>query len=255
MAAHTPFRLRWPHLLLAAFAYLVLLLAWTPASVLSWALPRASGQAAWLEQAQGSMWRGGGVLRLEIAGESTPLGHLDWRWRPLDLFSGRLGYELRLGGGDAVASGTLRTGMRDTEVRDLHAEAPAALLAKLSPDLAVWQPGGRLFLDTEHLAIGTGRTDGKATLRWQDAASARVKRALGSYRAELEGTDGAVGITVSTEAGALTLQGDGDWNTARGLRFSGQAQATPESRADFEGFLRLLGPARADGSRAINIGR
>lgn len=258
MAEQKPFRLRWPHVLSAVLVYLVLLLAWAPASLLAWALPRFTQQAAWLEQPQGSVWHGSAAgLRLEVEGRSTQLGRVDWRWRPLDLFAGRLGYRLRLGGAGIDAAVTLRAGVQGGELREVRAELPAGLLAGFLPDLALWQPGGRLLLETERLAVGKDGAEGKATLRWRDAVSGRVKQPLGSYRADLEGKGQGQGvaITLSTEAGALVLQGSGLWHPKGGLRFFGQARPTPAGRAELDGLLSLLGPVQADGSRAIRIGR
>ncbi len=94
MSAAPPFRLRWPHYGLALLVYFVLLLAWAPASLLAWALPRVSAQAAWLDQVDGTVWRGSAAaLRLQPAtGAGQSLGHLSWRLLPLDLLRGRLGY-------------------------------------------------------------------------------------------------------------------------------------------------------------------
>jgi hypothetical protein len=118
----------------------------------------------------------------------------------------------------------------------------------------VWQPGGRLAFETSHLAISrTGQIDGQATLRWLDAVSGRVRPQLGSYRAELEGTESGLGIKLTTEAGSLNLQGSGLWSPGRGLSFFGLARPTPESRMELDGLLSLIGPAQADGSRALRI--
>lgn len=256
MADEKAFRLRWPHVLLAVLVYLVLLLAWAPASLLAWALPRFTQQAAWLEHPQGSVWHGSAAgLRLEVDGRSRQLGRIDWRWRPLDLFAGRLGYRLQLGGAGVDGVATLRAGMQGGEVRELRAELPAKLLGEFSPDLALWQPGGRLVLESEQLAFGQRGAEGKATLRWRDAVSGRVRQPLGSYRADLEGKDQGVAITLSTEAGALVLQGSGRWHRKGGLSFNGTARPTPASRGALDGLLSLMGPAQADGSRAIRIGR
>lgn len=256
MADQKPFRLRWPHYLLAALVYLALLLAWTPASILAWALPRFTQQAVWLERPEGSVWYGRAAgLWVRAAANAQPLGSLNWQLRPLDVFTGRLGYRLRLAGAGIDAAATLRAGVQERELREVRAELPAGLLGRFSPDLDLWQPGGRLFLEAERLAFGRGSIDGKATLRWRDAMSGRLNRPLGSYRADLEGTDRGVAIELSTEGGALELQGSGLWRTQDGLNFSGLARPTPAGRAELEGLLSLIGPEQADGSRAIRIGR
>lgn len=254
MAEQKPFRLRWPHILLAVVVYLALLLAWAPASLLAWALPRFTQQAVWLERPHGSVWHGQAAgLRLQVAGTARQLGRVNWQLRPLDLLGGRLGYRLQLAGAGIDAAMTLRAGVAGGELREVRAELPASLLGELSPDLALWQPGGRLALQGERLAFERSGVEGRATLRWRDAVSGRVNQPLGSYRAELEGTERGLAIELSTEAGALVLQGSGNWNGRRGMVFNGTARAAPASRAQLDGLLSLIGPAQADGSRAIRI--
>lgn len=257
MADRKPFRLRWPHYLLAVLAYLALLLAWAPASLLAWALPQLTRQAAWLDQAQGSVWRGeaAGVRVQAATGPELQLGHLRWRLRPLDLFAGRLGYRLELAGAGIDAVGVLRAGAKGTELRDVRAELPGNWLVQLSPDLGLWQPGGRLVFETSHLVFKREGVDGGATLRWRDAVSGRVRLPLGSYRADIEGTDNTFGLKLTTESGPLFLHGSGKWNHQRGMTFNGTARAAPDNRAELDGLLSLIGPAQADGSRAIRIGR
>ena len=256
MEERQSFRLRWPHYLLALLVYLALLLAWAPASLLGWALPRFTRQAVMLEQPQGTVWNGSAAgLRVQAAGRPQQLGSVDWRLRPLDLLSGRLGYRLQLAGAGIDATATLRAGLLGTELREVRAELPASLLGQFSADLALWQPGGRLALDAGRLVLGKQGAAGKATLRWRDAVSGRVNQSLGSYRADLDGTDQGLAIKLSTEGGALVLQGAGLWNPKRGLSFNGLARPTPASRAQLDGLLSLIGPAQGDGSRAIRIGR
>lgn len=252
-----PFRLRWPHYLLAAVVYLALLLAWAPASLLAWALPQLTGQAVWLEQAQGSVWRGeAAAVRVESASRpDQKLGRLRWRLKPLDLFSGRLAYQLELSGAGIDAAGVLRAGTQDTRLHDAQAKLPASMLEQLSPDFALWQPGGRLLLETAELVFRQAGVEGHATLRWLDAVSGRVRTPLGSYRAEFTGTQSGLGVRLMTEAGALRLQGAGTWTARRGLVLVGSARPEPESRTALDGLLSLIGPAQADGSRAIRIGR
>jgi hypothetical protein len=250
------FRLRWPHYLLAALVYFALLLAWTPASLLAWALPRFTQQAVWLERPEGSVWNGrASGLRVQLVGNTQQLGSLIWQLRPLDLFAGRLGYRLQLAGAGIDAAATLRAGVRGAELREVRAELPAGMLGRFSPDLDLWQPGGRLILEAGSLAFVQGGVDGKATLRWRDAVSGRVRQPLGSYRADLEGTDQGLAIKLSTEGGALVLQGAGLWRSQGGLNFSGLARPTPASRGELDGLLSLIGPAQADGSRVIRLGR
>lgn len=256
MAERIPARLRWPHYLLAVLVYLALLLAWAPASLLAWALPRATQQVVWLDRAEGSVWRGQAGVRVQPAvGSEVQLGRANWQLRPLDLFAGRLGYQLELGGAGIDAVATLRAGGQGGALQDVRAELPAGMLGQLSPDLALLQPGGRVVLQAGSLAFARDKVEGQATLRWLDAVSGLIYQPLGNYRADLEGTDQGLAIKLSTEGGALVLQGSGQWNLRGGLKFFGTARPAPNSRTELEGLLSLIGPAQADGSRAIRIGR
>jgi hypothetical protein len=136
MEDQKPFRLRWPHYLLAALVYFALLLAWAPASLLAWALPRFTQQAVWLERPEGSVWNGRAAgLRVQLAGNTQQLGSLNWQLRPLDLFAGRLGYRLQLAGAGIDAAATLRAGVQGGELREVRAELPAGMRGRLSPAL------------------------------------------------------------------------------------------------------------------------
>lgn len=257
MTERAPFRLRWPHYLLAVLVYLALLLAWAPASLLAWALPRHTQQAVWLDQAQGTVWRGeaAGVRVKSAAGPDLELGRLDWRMKPFDLFTGRLGYRLQLAGAGIEATGVLRAGAKGVALHDVRADLPASLLGQVLPDLALWQPGGRLALETSRLVFRQVDVEGKAILRWRDARSGRVRTPLGSYRFDLDGTKSGLGIKLSTEGGPLHLQGSGLWRLGHGMRFSGLARPAPESRVELEGLLGLLGSPQPNGDRVIRIGR
>jgi len=250
-----PFRLRWPHYLLAALVYLTLLLAWAPASLLAWALPRFTQQAVWLDQAEGSVWRGqaAGVRVQSATAPELQLGRLAWQLRPLDLFAGRLAYRLQLDGTDIDAAGVLRAGTRGSELLELRVELPARMLGQVSSDLDVWQPGGRLLFESAELAFKGEQIEGQATLRWLDAVSGRVRPVLGNYRADLEGAENGFNIKLTTERGALQLQGSGIWNPQRGMMFIGMARPEPASRLELDGLLSLIGPSLPDGSRAIRI--
>jgi len=257
MADRAPFRLRGRHYLLALLAYLTLLLAWAPASLLAWALPHFTRQAVSLDQATGSVWRGQAAeLRVRAAGLSgdLQLGRVSWRVRPFDLFAARLGYRLQLEGAGVQAQGVLRAGANSAELLEARIDMPAKWLAQLAPDFAWWQPDGRLVLTADRMAFSPTEARGEAVLRWLDATSGRSQSRLGSYRADIAGAQGGLRFTLSTESGPLSLQGQGNWDRNRGVVFNGAARAAADSRTELDGLLNLIGPARPDGDRTIRIG-
>lgn len=255
MADRTPFRLRGPHYLLAALVYLALLLAWAPASLLAWALPHFTQQRVSLDQAEGSVWRGKAVgIRVKVAASpDLQLGRITWQLRPLDLFAGRLGYQLQLTGAGIDAQGVLRAGTSSGELLETQVELPAKWLEQLSPAFGLWQPGGRLVLKADRIAFSRSGIKGNATFRWLDAVSGRVQPRLGSYRADVEGMENGLKFKLLTESGPLSLQGLGSWDRRRGMVFNGVARAAPDSRAELDKLLNLIGPAQPNGDRVIRI--
>lgn len=251
-----PFRLRWPHYLLAALVYLALLLAWAPASLLAWALPHFTRQVVSLSQAEGSIWHGqaAGIRIQAAASPELQLGRVNWQLRPLDLFVGRLGYRLQLTGAGIHAQGVVRAGAKSGELLETQIELPAKWLQQLSPELGLWQPGGKLLLKTDRFTFSrTGAAEGTATLRWLNAVSGRVRPLLGSYRADIEGMENGIKFKLLTESGALSLQGVGNWDRRHGVVFNGVANPAPDSRTELDGLLNLLGPAQPNGNRVIRI--
>ena len=254
MSDAAPFRLRAAHFVLAIAVYFALLVAWAPASLVAWALPRASGQALRLDAPQGTVWTGSATMIWARGGANAePLGRVSWRWRPLDVFSGRLGYALDVRGEGIDARALVRVGRSGGDVRELQAAAPARLLGAWSPDLAAWQPGGRLALASDAIVYAHGSYTGQATLRWHDAMSGLARQPLGTYRAEIDSAERAVRFRLTTETGALQLQGTGSWAPPGRLQFDGTARSSGDGA--FDGLLALIGPARADGSRIIRVGR
>lgn len=250
-------RLRPWHYALALLVYLALLLVWAPASLLAWALPRLTHDAVRLEQAEGSFWEGQAANLVLRPGSSPALayGRVSWQWRPQDALGGFLGYQMTLKGADIQATGQVRSGFSGTELGAVRAELPGSWLGRISADLESWQPGGKLVFETDRLLFGSDGPSGQATLRWLDATSGRVRRPLGSYQAALAGSGSGIEIKLSTQSGPLQLQGSGLWNPGAGMTFFGLARPAPDSRTELEGLLSLMGPAQANGSRAIRIGR
>jgi hypothetical protein len=257
MADQKRFRFRWPHYLSATLVYLTLLVVWAPASLLAWVLPQLTQQVVKLDHEQGSLWRGH-AERAQVkfaSGLELQLGQLNWQLKPLDLFVGQLGYRLELSGAGVDATAVLSAGSAGAALRDVHAELPANWLEQLSPDLALWQPGGRLVFETRYLLLGrTGKLEGQASLRWLDAVSGRVRPLLGSYRVDVEGADNRLRLKLTTESGPLFLQGAGQWEPRQGLAFRGTVRPAQEVQAELDGLLSLIGPAQADGSRGLQLG-
>lgn len=136
---------------------------------------------------------------------------------------------------------------------------PAALLSGLGTPWNTLQLQGQLALHTPGLALQLGptglRSQGSATLDVREAASRlSTLRPMGSYRLQWlgapapgQGGDGAT-LTLTTQDGALQLQGQGQWVAGR-LRFEGMAEASPGREEALANLLNLLG--RRQGARTL----
>jgi general secretion pathway protein N len=87
---------------------------------------------------------------------------------------------------------------------------------------------------------------GRAELELRGMASSLSSlEVLGSYRLSLQGDEGgeAARMQLSTTAGALQLEGSGQWVASK-LRFDGQASAAPGSEAGLSNLLNIIGRRR-----------
>jgi hypothetical protein len=105
-------------LIVGALLFVAFAVMFAPASLLRVLLPAGGG--AELLSPTGTVWNGNGDLLL--AGAAA--GHVTWRFRPLTLLQGTLGYHLTLTGPDHDMNGGVRLGGRAATV-DLEGRAGA----------------------------------------------------------------------------------------------------------------------------------
>ena len=93
---------------------------------------------------------------------------------------------------------------------------------------------------------------GEAEIEWQGASVALSDvKPLGTYRAQLASDGKIANVTLTSTQGPLRVSGKGTFSPPARLAFSGEARADAESAKALEPLLNLLGPARADGARAL----
>ncbi len=236
-----PFRLRWPHYLLAVAVYGALLLAWAPASLMTGlAAERLPGVR--FERAEGSFWNGQTDAAATF-GTQPVAARLTWRFRPSALLSGGLAYAVRLETADAqaAADGIVRLGPARLALRDVEARAALPWLLRFDPAFAQLPFGGELRLASEALRLSRSAVEGTAQLDWIDARFAQ--QALGRHRIEAAGAGAALALRLRTLDGPLELDGAGDWRLTGELRFAGTARARPGARG-LDAALKWLGPDR-----------
>lgn len=229
-------------------AYAVFLVATLPASVALEAVRRADPGKLEVRESSGSAWNG--VATVTAGG--LAIERLEWHWKPSRLIAGRLAFDIKAAAPGIGASYEAARTITRWEVRDAQAKGTAQALALLLPVVAAWRPEGELTLASPQLESDGREMRGKLSLEWRNAAVALSDvRPLGSYRADVE-LDGANGkFRVATLRGPLTITGQGTVSAPGRVAFGGEARAEPASAAALEPLLKLLGPARPDGARAI----
>lgn len=225
------------------------LFAFAPASLLGYALARASGGTLSLAQTQGSLWQGSGVALLKNRSRYQTLGSYRWKLSPLTA-------SLQIRAGESAPM-TVRyvpfSGRIDID--NLHIALPASALEFAAPQLGPYQLQGALDAHSDHLALDANGMNGQATLDWARAASGLSEiRPLGDYRILLRGNGTAVEGQLTTLSGKLQLSGTGRFDKANGMQINGTAQAAPgAAAAELNELLHHIGPEVSPGVFTLSL--
>ncbi len=153
------------------------------------------------------MWNGSGELALLPDGARIPIA---WHLEPMPLLRGGLAGSLTTG--DATRPATFAVEREDFVVHDLALALPASSALRTAgvPD-ALTNAGGTLVLDVADLARRGDRLEGRADLKWTDAAlpapltGARI--ALGDVRLAAAGSGSEIPATLSNRGGEVDIAG------------------------------------------------
>jgi general secretion pathway protein N len=214
------------------------LLVFAPASLMGYALERASGGTLTLAKTTGSVWQGSGVALLHLKSQYQTLG--SYRWH-INIFNASL--QAQEGEGAPMTVRYIPFAGR-INVDKLHITLPASIMAVGAPQLGPYQLQGSLEASSEHLVLDAGGMNGQITVDWLRAASGLSEiRPLGDYRIMLQGNGAAVDAQLSTLSGKLQLAGKGGFDATSGMRFTGTAQAADSSaESELNELLHHIGP-------------
>lgn len=244
---------------------LIGLLAFAPATWLAQGLASASQNYILLDQPQGTIWGGSGILVLTGGRDSRDAsalpGRIEW-----DIGLHKQGLEIRLSQSCCLQGPLIlliKPGWGRTEVLltpstvGIVGQWPSAWLSGLGTPWNTLQLQGPVRLSFDQLIIervqGHWIFKGQADLDLLHLSSRlSTRRPLGSYRLSVQGHDGGhvegMILKLSTLNGALKLDGSGNWG-AGGLRFRGEATTNPEDQAALQNLLNVIG--WRDGSRSV----
>ncbi|ADE10729.1 type II secretion system protein N [Sideroxydans lithotrophicus] len=225
------------------------LLVFAPASLMGYALERASGKTLSLAQTTGSLWQGSGVVLLRQHARFQTLGNYRWQLRLADASLQVQAEE------HPPMSMRYLPFSRKIAIDDIQLDLPASMLEIAAPQLGPYQLQGMLDVHGQHLTLDISGMDGQLTVEWAHAASALSEiRPLGDYRIVLQGKGSTVDGQLTTLSGKLQLSANGTYDSASGLRLNGTAQAAPgDSAMELNELLHHIGPEVSPGVFALAL--
>ena len=247
----------------AVLGVAVALVAFAPAAWLARSVASASGQRMLLADARGTVWSGSAVAVLTGGPDSRDAsalpGRLQWtlgwhgaglelRARQACCLNGDVALQIRPGLGRFTLTLVPPSGW--------VGQWPTAFLGGLGTPWNTMQLGGAARLVSPGLKLesvqGRWIVDGRADMELVGVSSRLTTLdTLGSYRLSLSGDAANPGISqlsLSTQEGALQIVGNGTLGPA-GLRFRGEARATPAEEPALSNLLNIIG--RRDGARSV----
>ncbi len=242
---------------------LVALIVFAPAAWLANAVASATGQRVLLADARGTVWSGSAVTVLTGGPGSRDASSLPGR---IEWTLGLQGLGLALNARHACClNGTValqvRPGFGTLGVTLVPppgwvGQWPSAFLGGLGTPWNTLQLGGvvRLVSPALKLESAQGRwvVEGRADMELVSVSSRLTTlETLGSYKLTLTGdaaTPGTSQLSLTTQDGALKLNGNGTWGPG-GVRFRGEASAAPTDEAALSNLLNIIG--RRDGAKSV----
>lgn len=203
-----------------------------------------------LSAISGTLWNGRAA---EGQAASMYLQNLEWSFRPLALFTGKLAFDTSLdpAGGFLETRVALGLGGR-VMFNDLEGAIPIAALQGLLPAPGI---GGNARLQFSELTIDDGlpiAADG--TL---DVIGLSVRglspTPVGDFRAELSTTDEGISGSVEDLAGMLDIAGALRVANDRSVSLIGLVAPTPSTPQTLTNQLRFLGSANERGQREFRF--
>ena len=224
--------------LLFGSVFLAGLISFAPASLMGSVLERTSGGTLTLAQTKGSLWNGSGVALLRLKARYQTLGSYRWKLQLLNA-------SLQVQAGEAVPM-TVRYVPFSGRINidNLHLALPVSIIEIAAPQLGPYQLQGSLQAGCDHLTLDASGMNGQVTMDWLHAASAlSTIRPLGDYRILVQGRGNVLDMQLSTLSGKLLLSGNGSYDNAAGMRFTGTAQAAPgTAETELNEMLHHIGP-------------
>jgi general secretion pathway protein N len=259
-STHLPRSLKLVAALVFVLGAALTLIVYAPAQWTDLLFAKATQGRLRMAEAQGTLWKGSGRVVLADAGfiegglAGVPLrgvtipGRTTWNLNGWRLLVGAIDAELKF---ESMSRPVRLTGGFDKLRASSGAlELPALALDAMGSPWNTIKPSALLSLKWDSIELSRGQFSGKASLDLGQVASALSSvKPLGDYRVEINGLGNRAQLSIKTINGPLVLEGDGEWTSSRGLRFTAFASATEAEKQRLQSMLGLLG--RRDGERTV----
>jgi hypothetical protein len=227
-------------------------LAFLPAELFAPAVQRAWPQIAHMALT-GSVWNGRGVLR--VGEGAIPI---TWSARFSDLLRLRLGWDVEADAPSWTTKAAISRGFSDVEIAHLEADGDLRTLAHVVPALRLAGLGGIATLrsrDAWRVDPGSPwRATGRAHLTVKSLTLAAMGATpVGDVAVDVDGVGDAIQFKLAKSAGALLVEGEGQFSNAGEWRFKGSALPLSTMDAQARAQLARWAPAGADGRHRLDF--
>lgn len=197
----------------------------------------------------GSVWTGGAA---EASTGGVYLRDLQWRFRPLTLFTGKIGYAFDASPASGFIDGNIAIGFGGITFTDVNA---ALSLQPLEQVLRIAGIRGNASVKLETLHLQNGLPVAATGLI--EIANLQVpaidRSPIGGYRAELFSQEATVVASVEETDGVIDLAGSFTLSRDGSYQFVAQLAAKAETSAGLRRQLQFLGSANARGQYELRL--
>jgi general secretion pathway protein N len=250
-------KIGWQAISLFVIAFVAMLFATAPATLLAKLVEGASSGQLLLANAAGTVWQGGARPALrQRNGSLLALEKLHWDIALLPLLAGKI--IIRLDWDNVLQTQPMiaTISFKQIELRNAVIPLQAAVLGGLLPVLQPVQLSGQMQIRSEQFTFSRQGLNGNAVVDWLNAGSVMSSvNPLGSYRINLAGTGENLEVSLMTVSGALLLEGSGRFTPSRGLNFQLTARAAADSKGKLDELINNFGPETAPGIHTLKLMR